>query len=57
MKLGPILSPVHQSHQQLIGPAQFRRSPEITHPFLYYFEHPFNGFSLYAGQPLEIRAL
>ena len=57
MKFGSILSPVHQGHQQLIGSAQFRRSPEIAQPFFNDLQHLFKCFSLYACKTLEIRVL
>src|SRR5690349_9807643 len=57
MKFSSVFSPVHQGHQQLIRPTQFRRSPEVTQPFLNDFEHLFKRFSLYACQTFEIRVL
>ena len=57
MKFGSVFSPVHQGHQQLIGPAQFRRSPEIAQSFFNDLEHLRKGFSLHARKPLEIRVL
>ena len=46
MKFRSIFSPVHQGHQQLIGSAQFRWSPEVSQPFLNHFEHLIEGFAL-----------
>ena len=54
MKLGPVFSPVHQGHQQLIRSAQLRWSPEVSQPFLHDCEHLFEGFALYTRQPFEV---
>ena len=57
MKFRSIFSPVHQGHQQLIGSAQLRWSPEGTQSLLHYFEHLRKGFSLYTSETLEICVL
>ena len=54
MKFRSVFSPVHQGHQQLIGSAQFGRSPKVTQSFFNDFEHLFKRFALYASETLEI---
>ena len=55
MKLCPILTPVHQGQQQLVGAAQFGWSAKVSQAFLDHCPHHFKGFSLYARQAFEIR--
>ena len=57
MKFSPVFSPLHQGHQQLIGSAQFGRSPKVSQSFFNHFEHLGKGFSLYAGETFEVCVL
>ena len=55
MKFSPALTPVHQSHKQLISPAQFWRTAKISYFFLYFFQHDIENITLNANCSLEIR--
>ena len=54
MKLGPVFSPVHQGHQELIRSTQFWRSAEITEALFNHFQQQIKGFALDARQAFEI---
>lgn len=49
MKFSAILSPVHQSQQQLIRPAQLGRPAKIPQVSLHYRQHLFEDAALHTG--------
>ena len=55
MKFSPVFTPVHQSHKQLISPAQLWRTAKISYFFLYFFQHDIENITLNANCSLEIR--
>ncbi len=57
MKLGPILTPVHQGHQQLIRSAQLGRLAKIAQVPLQDCQHLFEDASANTGQSFEITIL
>ncbi len=54
MELRPILSPVHQGHQQLICSTQLGWSTEVSQPFFNHCQHSFKGCALHACQSFEV---
>ena len=53
-KFYSIFSPVHQSHQQLLGSAQFGWSPKVLYTFLDDCKHLIESFALDTGSPFEV---
>ncbi|MCW5200345.1 hypothetical protein VU07_00795 [Desulfobulbus sp. F4] len=44
MKFSTLFKPMHQGHQKLISPAQFRRPAKIAQPLLNNLEHNLEHF-------------
>ena len=54
MELGPILTPIHQGHQQLIRSAQLGRSAKVPQAPLQDRHHLIEHAPAHAGQAFEI---
>ncbi len=53
MKFGAILTPVHQSHQQLIGSAQIGGPAKVPQVSLHYGQHLLIYTPADTGQPFK----
>jgi predicted RNase H-like HicB family nuclease len=54
MKFSPVFTPIHQSHEKLINPAQFWRTAKLSYILLYFLQHNIENITLNADCSFEI---
>ncbi len=54
MELSPVFTPIHQSHQKLVSPAQFWRTAKLSYILLYCLQHDIENITLNTDCSFEI---